>query len=102
QLSGGQQQRVSIARALVVEPVVLLADEPTGALDSETTIQIMELLADLHRSGMTIVVVTHEPGVAAYAGREVRFKDRQIVSDETQEPVQNGASRALSSGSAGA
>ncbi|HJZ89203.1 MAG TPA: ABC transporter ATP-binding protein [Polyangia bacterium] len=86
QLSGGQQQRVSIARALVVEPVVLLADEPTGALDSETTVQIMELLADLNRSGMTIVVVTHEPGVAAYAGRVVRFRDGQIMSDESQIP----------------
>ena len=99
QLSGGQQQRVSIARALVIEPVVLLADEPTGALDSETTVQIMELLADLHRSGMTTIVVTHEPGVAAYAGRVVRFRDGQIMSDDKQEPAPSGA-RASTSGAA--
>ena len=67
ELSGGQQQRVSIARAIVQNPVLLLADEPTGALDTETTDQIMDLFRDLHRSGMTILVVTHEPDVAAYS-----------------------------------
>jgi putative ABC transport system ATP-binding protein len=89
QLSGGQQQRVSIARALVVEPLVLLADEPTGALDSETTRQIMELLSDLHRGGMTVVVVTHEPEVAAYSRRVVRFLDGQIKSDGDEPALRN-------------
>ena len=82
QLSGGQQQRVAIARAMVTQPVLLLADEPTGALDTEMTDQIMKLFCDLHRSGMTVVLVTHEPLVAAYAERIVRFRDGRIVSDE--------------------
>jgi putative ABC transport system ATP-binding protein len=85
ELSGGQQQRVSIARALVQRPPLLLADEPTGALDTETTGQIMELFCELHDSGMTVVVVTHEPDVAAYASRAVRFKDGRILSDQTQD-----------------
>ena len=82
QLSGGQQQRVSIARALVNEPVLLLADEPTGALDSDTTKQVMELFVELHQQGMTVVIVTHDPGIARYAERVVHFKDGIIVSDE--------------------
>ncbi|HEX2571431.1 MAG TPA: ABC transporter ATP-binding protein [Polyangia bacterium] len=82
QLSGGQQQRVSIARAIVNEPVLLLADEPTGALDTATSEQVMELFCELHRQGMTVALVTHDPGVAEYAERVVRFRDGGIVSDE--------------------
>ncbi len=82
QLSGGQQQRVSIARAIVNEPVMLLADEPTGALDSATTQQVMELFVELHHQGMTVVVVTHDSSIAAFARRVVRFKDGGVVSDE--------------------
>jgi putative ABC transport system ATP-binding protein len=82
QLSGGQQQRVAIARALVNQPLVLLADEPTGALDSHTSDEIMNTLLDLNRRGLTIVVVTHEPHVAAYAHRAVHFKDGEVISDE--------------------
>jgi putative ABC transport system ATP-binding protein len=82
QLSGGQQQRVAIARALVNQPLVLLADEPTGALDSHTSDEIMNTLLDLNRRGVTIVVVTHEPHVAAYAHRAVHFKDGEVISDE--------------------
>jgi putative ABC transport system ATP-binding protein len=83
ELSGGQQQRVAIARALVTEPQVLLADEPTGNLDSERSVEIMELLADLNRSGITIVMVTHEPDMAAYAKTIVHFKDGLVDRRET-------------------
>jgi putative ABC transport system ATP-binding protein len=82
QLSGGQQQRVSIARAIVNEPLMLLADEPTGALDSTTTKQVMELFVELHKKGLTVIVVTHDPGIAEYAERVVRFQDGRILSDE--------------------
>lgn len=81
QLSGGQQQRVSIARALINKPSLLLADEPTGALDSHTSIEIMKLLADLHERGMSIVLVTHEPDIAAHAKRVIRLRDGHILSD---------------------
>lgn len=82
ELSGGQQQRVAIARAMVNDPLLLLADEPTGNLDSRSGIEIMELLDNLHQRGRSIVMVTHEPGVAEYAGRVIKFNDGVIVSDE--------------------
>lgn len=79
QLSGGQQQRVAIARAIVNRPVLLLADEPTGALDSRTTQEVMDIFSELNAGGITIVMVTHEPDVARQTGRIVWFKDGQVV-----------------------
>lgn len=83
ELSGGQQQRVSIARALVNQPALLLADEPTGALDSHTTDEILTLFEELHEQGHTIVIVTHEPEVGRRAKRIIRFVDGQVASDST-------------------
>ena len=91
QLSGGQQQRVAIARALVNNPALILADEPTGALDSRTSVEIMALLQQLNTGGMTIVLVTHEQDVAAFASREVHFRDGKVVSDERQHRARRAA-----------
>lgn len=103
ELSGGQQQRVAIARALVGEPKLLLADEPTGALDSVTSEDVMALLHELNASGLTVILITHDPEVAAAAKRTVTFKDGKILSDEPnrdtasflepQPPVQEGLRR---------
>ena len=87
QLSGGQQQRVAIARALVGKPSVILADEPTGNLDSRTSIEVMALFQELGKSGITIVLVTHEPDIAEYASRVIVVRDGLVKSDETHEPI---------------
>jgi len=91
QLSGGQQQRVAIARALVNEPALILADEPTGALDSRTSLEIMALLQQLNRAGMTVLVVTHEREIAAYAGRLITFRDGRVLRDARQSARDAGA-----------
>jgi putative ABC transport system ATP-binding protein len=84
QLSGGQQQRVAIARALVNNPKILLADEPTGALDSKTSEEIMRLFTDLNREGITVILVTHDAEVAAWAARKITFRDGHIIDDVRQ------------------
>lgn len=86
ELSGGQRQRVAIARALVNNPSILLADEPTGNLDSKTGVEIMALFARLHQGGNTIILVTHEPDIAAYAHRVIAIRDGQVERDVRQEP----------------
>ena len=92
ELSGGQQQRVAIARALVTDPSMILADEPTGALDSTSTQDIMKLLVELNEGGRTIVIITHEDDVASYASRVVTLQDGRVISDATQRQRRVGAS----------
>jgi len=86
ELSGGQQQRVAIARALVNAPALILADEPTGALDTQTSEDVMSLLAELNAQGMSIVIVTHEADIALWARRRIVFRDGRIVEDRSQPP----------------
>jgi len=95
QLSGGQQQRVAIARSLVNDPAVILADEPTGNLDTRTSVEILALMQRLNRGGLTIVLVTHEPDIATYAGRILTFRDGRLMSDERR-PEPSDAAAALS------
>jgi putative ABC transport system ATP-binding protein len=85
ELSGGQQQRVAIARAIVTDPVMILADEPTGNLDSASTVEIMKLLVELNDSGRTVILITHEDEVASFAKRVVTLRDGEIISDEVQQ-----------------
>jgi putative ABC transport system ATP-binding protein len=85
ELSGGQRQRVAIARALVNDPAIILADEPTGNLDSKTSVEIMNIFETIHQSGNTVIIVTHEPDIAEFARRVVRMKDGNIESDTVRE-----------------
>jgi putative ABC transport system ATP-binding protein len=91
ELSGGQQQRVAIARALVTEPAIILADEPTGNLDTRTSIEVMALFQELNEAGITIVLVTHEPDIAVYAKRIVEVRDGRIRRDEPVKSRRNAA-----------
>lgn len=93
ELSGGQRQRVAIARALVNNPAIILADEPTGNLDSKTSIEIMGLLEDIHKNGNTIILVTHEEDIAAHAHRIVRLKDGKVESDNENKNITTYKSR---------
>jgi len=97
QLSGGQLQRVAIARALITDPVLILADEPTGNLDTRTSEEIMTLFQELNDEGKTVILITHEPDVASFAKRAVQFRDGRIVSDE---PVSQRRSRTVGAGEA--
>ena len=85
EMSGGQQQRVAIARAIATRPPIIMADEPTGALDSKTGAHVLEILRDLYRGGTTVILITHDNGIAATARRVVRLSDGRVISDEAQE-----------------
>ena len=82
QMSGGQQQRVAIARAIVGKAPIILADEPTGNLDTKTTVEIMNIFTDLHKQGITVILVTHEPEIATWSERVLRFRDGKLIADE--------------------
>ena len=89
QLSGGQRQRVAVARALVNKPSIILADEPTGNLDTKTSVEIMALFSEIHRNGNTVILVTHEEDIAAHARRVIRLRDGEVESDLVQEGMVN-------------
>lgn len=91
QLSGGQQQRVAIARALINDPLMILADEPTGALDTQTGLEVMALFQQLNQQGKTIILVTHEPDIAQFAKRKLTFRDGELISDEHNNSVRQAA-----------
>jgi putative ABC transport system ATP-binding protein len=93
ELSGGQQQRVAIARALVTNPTLILADEPTGNLDSQSGAEVLAIFARLHAEGRTIVIITHEPDIAAHARRVIRLADGRVVEDEERSPMREGNDR---------
>jgi len=95
QLSGGEQQRVAIARALVNDPVVILADEPTGNLDTRTSVEVMGIFQKLNTMGITVIIVTHEPDIASYANRNVTFRDGRIQKDIIVEKPRNAAAELL-------
>ena len=96
QLSGGQQQRVAIARALVNDPAIILADEPTGNLDTKTSIEVMEIFQNLNQQGITIVLITHEKDIASFTKRNILFRDGRIVKDDIVESPQNAKEVLLS------
>jgi putative ABC transport system ATP-binding protein len=96
ELSGGQRQRVAVARALIAEPALLLADEPTGNLDSATQKEIMALFRDLHGAGHTIIIVTHEPSLAAQCPRVIRLADGKVIGDGAPPVIGEGAGAAVS------
>ncbi|MFH1335598.1 MAG: ABC transporter ATP-binding protein [Candidatus Zixiibacteriota bacterium] len=96
QLSGGQQQRVAIARSLVNDPAIILADEPTGNLDTRTSIEVMDIFQSLNESGITIILITHEKDIAAFAKRNIAFRDGRIVKDEIVKSTQKARELLLS------
>lgn len=98
ELSGGQQQRVAIARALVNEPEIIFADEPTGNLDTTSSYEIMSLFQELNKTGVTVVIVTHEPDIAGYAKRIIKISDGKIVSDERNENIRQAKDELLTIG----